>query len=101
MDEQQLLRSVEAAQAMTPTQQFEDFEILLVRALGAAVGGAALTRALGYPSQEAFRKAHQRGILPVPTFELAGRRGRFAATTDIAVWLWEQKQTASSAPLSP
>ena len=62
-----------------------------MRALGATVGGGQLTRALGYPSQDAFRKAHQRGRLPVDTFELEGRRGRFATATDIAAWLWEQK----------
>ena len=79
-----------------PSPGFDDFEQRLVRALGATVGGGQLTRALGYPSQDAFRKAHQRGRLPVDTFELDGRRGRFATATDIAAWLWKQKHTVAS-----
>jgi hypothetical protein len=79
-----------------PPQCFEDFEQRLVRALGATIGGGQLTRALGYPSQDAFRKAHQRGRLPVDTFELDGRRGRFATATDIAAWLWKQKRAVAS-----
>lgn len=50
----------------------------------------------GYPSQAAFRKAHQRGRLPVDTFGLDGRRGRFATATDIAAWLWKQKHAITS-----
>ena len=74
-----------------PSPGFDDFEQRLVRALGATVGGGQLTRALGYPSQDAFRKASHRGRLPVRTFEMVGRRGRFAVTTDIAQWLWDQR----------
>ena len=42
-------------------------------------------------AQDAFRKASHRGRLPVRTFEMVGRRGRFAVTTDIAQWLWDQR----------
>jgi len=80
----------------TSKQSFEDFQQCLIRALGATVGGGELTRALGYPSQDAFRKAHQRGRVPVKTFELDGRRGRFAMATDIATWLWSQKHPTTS-----
>lgn len=83
----------ETALVGVPGESFEAFEERLVRALGATVGGHALTRALGYPSQEAFRKAFQRDRVPVVTFEIKGRRGRFAATTDIADWLWAQRGT--------
>lgn len=75
---------------------YDDFECRLIRALGAAVGASDLSKALGYPTQEAFRKAHQRGKLPVPTFALPGRRGRYAAATDIAQWLWQQRSTATT-----
>lgn len=81
----------------TEPESYEDFEVRLIRALGATVGGKALTQALGYPSQEAFRKARKRGRLPVLTFEMAGRRGRFASVTDIAAWLWHQRHP--SAPI--
>ena len=70
---------------------YEAFERRLIAALGATVGGSTLSKALGYRSQDAFRKAHQRNRLPVHTFELAGRRGRFAAATDIAQWLWRHR----------
>lgn len=69
-------------------ETYEVFETRLIRALGATVGGETLSRSLGYPSQDAFRKAHHRGRVPVETFEVAGRRGRFAAVVDIAAWLW-------------
>ena len=74
-------------------ETYEDFEVRMIRALGATVGGNDLAQALGYPSQEAFRKARKRGRLPVVTFEMRGRRGRFATTTDIATWLWNQRRT--------
>lgn len=68
----------------------DELEKRLTRTLGTVVGGAALSRALGYPSQGAFRQAVARGRLPVRVFELEGRRGRFALTADIARWLWAQ-----------
>lgn len=74
---------------------YEGFECRLIRALGTTVGGSTLSRALGYPTQEAFRKAYQRGRLPITTFSLSGRRGRFAAVTDIARWLWLQRLTVT------
>lgn len=73
------------------TECYELFEARLIRALGATVGGKTLSRSLGYPSQDAFRKAHHRGRVPVETFEVVGRRGRFAAVIDIAAWLWRQR----------
>jgi len=73
------------------TESYEIFEARLIRALGAMVGGEALSWALGYRSQDAFRKAHHRGRVPVAMFEVAGRRGRFASVVDIAAWLWRQR----------
>jgi len=83
--------------AALPALSYESFEHRLILALGATVGGDTLSKALGYPSQGAFRKAFQRGRLPVTTFELSGRRGRFAASADIARWLWCQR----AAPAKP
>jgi len=76
---------------------FDHYEATLTQTLGPVVGGTALTRALGFRTQAAFRKAKQRGRLPVRTFEVEGRRGRFAATSDIAAWLWAKR----AAPLDP
>lgn len=78
-------------------ESYDSFATQLVRAIGATVGGEALTRALGYRSQDAFRKAQQRGRVPVATFEIEGRRGRFALGADIAAWLWRQR--CAMAPL--
>ena len=72
-------------------EAYEVFETRLIRALGAMVGGESLSRALGFPSQDAFRKALHRGRVPVATFEVVGRRGRFATVIDIAAWLWRQR----------
>lgn len=73
-----------------PDPSLEDLEVSLTRALGAVVGGGALSRALGYRTQAAFRQALSRDRVPVRVFEIEGRRGRFARTGDIARWLWSQ-----------
>lgn len=87
---------------LPPSNTYEEFEGRLIRALGATVGGRSLAKALGYPSQDAFRKASQRGRLPIRTFVVTGRRGRFAAATDIAQWLWGQRgELGSRAQRSP
>lgn len=62
-------------------------EAQLIRAYGAIVGGARLTQALGYPTQQAFRQAVARGRVPVPLFTIPGRRGKFAQIQDIARWV--------------
>lgn len=51
------------------------------------LGGAALCRALGFPTAAAMRQAVSRGRVPVPLFEIEKRRGRFALTRDVALWL--------------
>lgn len=63
----------------------------LTRTLGIVVGGSALSKALGYRTQGAFRQALTRNRIPIPVFALDGRRGRFALTSDIAQWLWSQR----------
>jgi len=69
-----------ADQGMTSRESLE-------AAHGFIVGGPALCRLLGYRSGDAFRKATQRGTLPVHTFTLPNRKGQFARTADIAQWL--------------
>lgn len=89
-------QSARATMPAMPSEKYDDFEGRLIRALGATVGGESLTKALGFRSQDAFRKAYQRGRLPVRTFEIDGRRGRFASVTDIAAWLWDQRSPETS-----
>jgi hypothetical protein len=54
---------------------------------GPMLGGAALYRALGFPTAAAMRQAVSRGRVPVPLFDIEKRRGRFALTRDVALWL--------------
>lgn len=84
-----------AAVLSTDAPTLREYQADLTRVLGPVVGGAELTAALGFRTQGAFRKARERGCLPVKTFIVEGRRGRFAATADIAAWLWAQRQGAS------
>lgn len=73
----------------------------LVAAYGAVLGGKDLSRALGFRTQSAFRKALERGALSIKIFQLPGRRGRFALTNELATWLWRQRQDPSQgAPIS-
>ena len=54
---------------------------------GELVGGTSLQHCLGFRSARSFQRALQAGNLPVETFLLPGRRGRFARTRDVALWL--------------
>jgi hypothetical protein len=65
----------------------------LVEMYGPLLGNDLLAQALGFPSTSAFRQARRRGLLGVRTFKIAGRRGRFALTDEVATWI----QSASEA----
>jgi hypothetical protein len=70
----------------TRATSLPQLEAQLIHAYGVIVGGAQLARALGYPTQQAFRQAVARGRVPVPLFTIPGRRGKFAQSQDIARW---------------
>lgn len=59
----------------------------LLAAHGELIGGADLAHCLGFKTPRAFQKAASARRLPVQTFSLNGRRGRFARTRDLAAWL--------------
>lgn len=59
----------------------------LVEKYGWILGSQDLTKALGYRTYAAFNKAASRSTLPVQTFTIAGRRGRFALAPVVAAWL--------------
>ena len=67
----------------------------LVNRYGPIVGVAQLSILLGYPSQAALRQAVARGTVPVPVFDIAHRRGRFALVRDVAIWLAEQRNASA------
>ena len=54
---------------------------------GPLLGGTALWHVLGYASARAFSKAVERNTVPVTTFHIPHRRGRFAMTHDVIAWL--------------
>lgn len=70
---------------------------LIEREHGPILGCPVLWRLLGYGTADAFRKAVQRGTVPVPTFSLPHRRGRFAHTAEVVQWL----ETLARQPSAP
>jgi hypothetical protein len=65
---------------------------------GPLVGGPALYRILGYPTSGAFRQALHRRCVPIPVFTIPHRRGGYALTHDIAVWLATLRTTSIQQP---
>ena len=61
---------------------------------GSVLGSTALIKELGYPSAAAFHQALARGTVPVPIFKIVHRRGSFALSLDVAVWLSRQRAQA-------
>lgn len=61
---------------------------------GPMMSGKALSGALGFPTNNAFRQALARNTVPVPVFKIALRRGKFALSKDVAIWLATQRQEA-------
>lgn len=74
-----------------------DLERRLLRDHGELIGGTALARGLGYRTARAFQVAVQRERMPIETFTLAGRRGRFARTFELARWLASRGAVGSAA----
>lgn len=77
-----------------------ELEVRLMSVYGPIVGGTQLSRALGYPTPEAFRQALVRDRVPVPVFTIPGRRGKFAHVIDIARWV-HQLGAADTAETRP
>lgn len=61
---------------------------------GTMLGSSALIKELAYPSPAAFQQALVRGAVPVPVFKVQQRRGSFALTRDVALWLSTQRAMA-------
>lgn len=59
----------------------------LTQTHGELIGGRVLAHCLGYRTDRAFQLAARSGTLPIATFELSGRRGRYAKTESVARWL--------------
>jgi len=63
-----------------------DLERRLLREHGELIGGTALARGLGYRTARAFQVAVKRERMPIETFTLVGRRGRFARPFEPPRW---------------
>lgn len=78
--------------------QDQDLKDVLLKKYGPLMGGEDLRRALGYRTWSAFARVARLNGLGVKVFELPGRRGKFALTTDVATWLVCMKSSQSEAP---
>lgn len=70
---------------------FRELESKLYEEHGPMMFGDALRKALGYRSGDAFRQAASRGTVPIHTFRIETRKGRFAMTNEVASWLAKQR----------
>lgn len=59
----------------------------LLASYGELMDSQALTAFFKFGSDRSFRRSAVRGALPVGVFRIPGRRGWFARTRDVAVWL--------------
>ena len=77
----------------TETEQslVQKLEADMLAKYGPLLTGDSLREALGYRSMDAMRQAALRGTLPIPLFLIKHRRGKFALSKDIAVWLAKQR----------
>jgi len=78
------------------TSLSESLERDLLEQFGPMLTGDALRKALGYPTMDALRQALFRGVVPVPIFRLANRRGSFALVKDVAKWLANERNSVVS-----
>ena len=59
----------------------------LLEQYGPLMTGESLYRALGYKSWAGFAKAVRSGAVEIDIFNLPGRKGRYAKTSDVANWI--------------
>jgi len=59
----------------------------LLALYGPLIGGEELMRAAGFRTANAFKLAARRGRVGFDVFQITGRRGQFARTSDVAEWL--------------
>lgn len=61
----------------------------LLRQYGLVVGGKDLMKLLGFKNYKTFHSACADNRLPIPVFDIHGRRGKFAKISDLARWYAE------------
>lgn len=65
---------------------------------GVMLGSRILWRELGFYSAAAFSQAIIRGKMEVPLFEVKHRRGYFALSKDVALWVAQQRYPCTTEP---
>ncbi|MDE0856272.1 MAG: hypothetical protein OSA97_17795 [Nevskia sp.] len=76
----------------------QDLEAKLLELYGPLIGGSDLWKALGFKSQAALARAIRLKTVGVDTWEIPGRKGRFANTLDVARWIAAQQQNPRPQP---
>jgi hypothetical protein len=74
----------------------EELSANLTARYGNVLGASALAKELGYRSSAAFYQARVRGTVPIPIFQIKSRRGYFALTRDVALWLSQVRAQAAN-----
>ena len=59
----------------------------LINKYGPLLGGDELARVLGYKTKSAFYRSIRTKTLGIAVFNIAGRKGKFALTENVANWL--------------
>lgn len=75
-------------------QLAESIELNLIREYAPLLYDEQLSKALGYRSLHAFRKAYSRKTVPVLVFTIPNRAGKYALTKDVAAWLAKSRCNA-------
>lgn len=76
-------------------------EAQLLGLYGPMMGPSELREALSYRSADALRQAIARKRVDLPLFEIEGRRGKFALTSDVAAWLYVRRSGSVLARRGP
>lgn len=72
---------------MTPEVSNSEDQFNLENQHGPLIGGENLIKILGFKTSAAFRRADRKNLLGVKIFGIKGRRGKFAYTKDVELWL--------------
>lgn len=68
----------------------------LLNQYGVMLDHLELRKVLGYRTASAFQRAITLGRLGVPVFNVPGRRGKFAFSSDVAEWLWRARKNTDT-----
>jgi hypothetical protein len=75
---------------------YQELRETLRRQHGPMMSGIELAKALGFSSATALRRAALTDSIGVRTFQIPGRRGRFALTDDVVDWIVALHKSAST-----